>query len=68
MNLKSGNGTYFRPATVMVSTVKLPISVDGCMYETCLFTKSDSEVIDRYETLSSAISGHKKYSNEYGVV
>ena len=60
---------YYQP-TVRLSTIILPMSFDygdgkQTRYETCLFSGSDSEVIDRYETLEEAVRGHEKYRREY---
>jgi len=48
---------------IEVSTVLLPlpgITPDGD-YETCIFWKHDSEVVERYTTKEEAIKGHSKW-------
>lgn len=67
MNLKSDNSRIFKPATVLLSTVRLPMSLNGKWYETCLFTGDESEVIDRYETAAEAVAAHERYKKQYGV-
>ncbi len=80
-HLDSNNGGLLRPATIRVSTIEMPKINDfdfGYRYETCVFglkfnnkTESydvtESDVVDRYDTLSEAAAGHAKICREYGV-
>lgn len=80
-HLDSNNGGWLRPATIRVSTIEIPQikGLDlGYRYETCVFglkfdhTKdqynmSDSDVVDRYDTLLDAAAGHARICREYGV-
>lgn len=63
--------------TVLVSTVLLPAfeigdrdyhKMMGGEYETCIFfddgTNSHSEVVERYDTRSDAITGHKNWCDK----
>ena len=69
MHLKSNNSSLLRlkRATVELSTVRLPFRHSGGIYETALFTESDSEVLERYETACEAIEGHRRYKRQYGL-
>jgi hypothetical protein len=68
MNLKSGNGTIFREATIMLSTVKLPFYVGAYEYESCLFNEDgSSEVVGSYTNMSEALEGHTTLSERYGL-
>lgn len=66
MNLKSSNAGWLSPPTVVVSTVKLPISIDGMSYETCIFVGKDSEVVERYASPSEAVQGHQRHAAKHG--
>ena len=54
-----------------LSTVALPnFSSDPAAkveYESCLFTKNDSEVIRRYKTKEEAMVGHIELSKKYNL-
>ncbi len=66
----SDNGGWLKPATVTLSTVKMPEikGIDlGYRYESCLFTKGDSEVLARYDTVADAVLGHRDLSTDYGL-
>lgn len=68
--LVSNNAGFLRPATVVLSTVKLPaIFISGLdySYETCLFSHGESEVLERYSSLADAIRGHNCYERIYGL-
>lgn len=65
-HLDSNNGRVFRAATVRVSTIQLPLEIDGKLYETCLFTPGECEVLDRYEYLSEAVAGHHNHCRRMG--
>lgn len=39
----------------------------GYLYESCLFTDEDSEVLGRYQTLSEAIVGHNRLKSKLGL-
>jgi hypothetical protein len=68
MQLKSGNGTIFREATIMLSTVKLPFYVGAYEYESCLFNEDgSSEVVGSYTNMSEALEGHKTLTWEHGL-
>lgn len=54
-------GSIFNPnEAVLVSTVRLPIQIDGHSYETCIFYGRDSDVAARYDSLMDMIIGHFK--------
>ena len=58
----------FRPATVELYTSRMPqVFRINYEYETCIFTNNDSEVLDRYNSLSDAIEGHIKLSKKYNL-
>lgn len=62
--LQSSNGTFWREATVVVSTIEIPRRVQalaGYAFETCLFADGNSEVIETYDNMQAAIEGHGKY-------
>lgn len=71
MQLIADNRKFSRKATVTLSTVKLPCTLPrelgGWMYESCLFTESGSEVLDRYVTMEAAVEGHKDLAFKYGL-
>jgi len=62
--LVSTNKTFFKPYTIMLSTVQLPISsyADIPKFETCLFVGDHSDVLETYDTLYEATVGHVKYT------
>lgn len=68
--LKSNDkSSLFGDPNVVVSTIESTMFLDvDSMYkfETCIFTQSDSEVVERYETEIEAIAGHQKYKKMYG--
>lgn len=67
----SDNGGWLKPATVVLSTVKMldiPNIDLGYRYESCLFTKGDSEVLARYDTVADAVLGHRDLSADYGLI
>ena len=69
-HLDTNNGGWLRPATIRVSTVEMPRIKDfdfGYRYESCLFTGSDSEVLERYNTVSEAVQGHRRLTVQYGL-
>lgn len=68
--LISHNGGRFTRRTVELSTVEIPQvpgTKIGCMYETCVFTGSDSEVLERYDRLVDAIEGHARWCSKMGL-
>jgi spore coat polysaccharide biosynthesis protein SpsF (cytidylyltransferase family) len=68
--LISDNAGWIRPASVVLSTVEMPRIKDfdfGYRYESCLFTGSDSEVLERYNTVSEAVRGHRELTRRYGL-
>jgi len=67
--MKSNNRNIWKlkPATIELSTVRLPFRESGGIYETCLFTKDEFEVLERYKTVDDAILGHRRYEKQYGV-
>lgn len=67
MHLVSHNGGWFTPWTLQLRTSKLPCAIDGCWYESCLFSRTDSEVLERYESLIDAVGGHALYSMQFGL-
>lgn len=67
MKLKSSNAGFFRPATVVVSTAKLPIEINGRFYETCVFAGKDSEVVERYSSVAEAVAGHARNCIVHGI-
>lgn len=42
-----------------ISTVCLGLL--NCLFETCIFTPSGSQVIEKYKTYQDALEGHKKW-------
>jgi len=60
MQMKSNNAGWLRPATLELSTVELPFCTNDFPYESCLFSGTDSEILERYKTLQEAIEGHIK--------
>lgn len=68
MNLKNDNGGIFRRATIMVSTVDLPVrKYSPMIYETCVFFEDESDVVETYSTASEAAQGHIKWCRKYGI-
>lgn len=65
--LLSNNGKAFKRATVELSTVYLLVPIGRFEYESCVFTETDSEVLNRYLTLPEAIAGHKHLSDLMGL-
>ena len=80
-HLDTNNGSWLRPVTIRVSTVEMRRikGLDlGYSYETCVFgvkynrakevyELTDSDVVERYDTLSEAAAGHARICREYGV-
>jgi len=62
----SHNGMFFKQGNVYLSTVQLPISI-GYIYESCIFTDEDSQVVGKYNSLSEAILDHVKLRHQYGL-
>lgn len=61
----SDNGTFFKEATITLSTVRLPLSK---MYESCVFfADGNSDVLERYASQLAAARGHIRLSKELGV-
>lgn len=60
----SDNSTMFKDPTVVLSTVRLPLSNK---FETCLFIENYSEVLEVYTSLADAIKGHNHLAKIYGV-
>lgn len=61
----SDNGTFFKEATITLSTVWLPLSE---MYESCVFfSNGTSDVLERYASQLSAARGHVRLAKELGV-
>ena len=65
--IKSNDRAPFKAPTVELSTTHLPLLVDNFMYETCLFTVDESEVLDRYATLGEALANHARLERKYGL-
>jgi len=68
--LISDNAGWIRPASVVLSTVQMPDIKGfdiGYRYESCVFSKGDSEVLARYNTVADAVRGHKKFEHELGL-
>ena len=68
--LISDNRRIFADPTVTLSTVEMPVlpHIDlGYRYESCVFTQTDSDVLERYQTLAEAIEGHAKWAKKFGV-
>lgn len=64
----SDNGSFLDPATIHLSTARLPVVPGVPAYESCLFgTGGVSEVLAEYETLNEAIQGHNKLSKSLGL-
>lgn len=58
----SDNGTFFKEATITLSTIRLPMSE---MYESCVFFDGgNSEVLERYATQLAAARGHIRIAKE----
>jgi hypothetical protein len=65
--LVSNNASLFREPSIELSTVGWKL-LDRTLYESCLFTKdSHSEVVAQYNSMSEAIAGHHRLSNEYNL-
>ena len=63
--LISDNASFLREATIELSTVGWKMPRGQHMYESCLFTGNDSEVIEAYKTMAEAIAGHQRLSAMY---
>ena len=66
----SSDGGLFSLTTISLSTVEMPriSGMDfGYKYESCLFSDSGSEVVDRYQTLDQAVAGHAALCRKYGL-
>jgi hypothetical protein len=66
----SNNGGVFKEPTIELSTVELPhvpwIEF-GYMYESCLFSSGESEVLALYQTRSEAIAGHVELAKKFNL-
>lgn len=67
LQLLSHNASFWHPATMWLSTVKLPIAIDNKWYETCLFSENESEPLALHSTLSEACSFHADMTNKFGL-
>lgn len=66
--LLSNNESVFQSGTIELSTVGWKLLGREKIYESCLFTASgDSEVVARYDSMSEAITGHHRLSDEYNL-
>ena len=66
----SSDGGLLSLETISLSTVEMPriSGMDfGYKYESCLFSDSGSEVVDRYQTLDEAVAGHAALCRKYGL-
>ena len=67
----SNNGGIFKEPTIELSTVELPRmpGFDGGLwiYESCLFSPGESEVLARYQTRSDAIAGHVALEKKFNL-
>lgn len=63
-HFNSDNAGFFSRATLRLSTIQLPIEIDGCWYESCIFSCEDSEIIGRHKTLEEAAKFHVKKAKE----
>lgn len=62
----SDDSVWMFPADVSLSTIEMPRGMHlGYGYETCIFHRGGSDVLERYHTLDQAIAGHKKYEKQY---
>ena len=67
-HLISDNVRWYRAATVRLSTIELPLDLDGNGYESSIFyAHGDSEVVRRYATMADAIKGHRELETIFGV-
>ena len=67
-HLVSDNARWYRDATIRLSTIELPLTLDGNGYESCIFyVRGDSEVVRRYATMADAIKGHRELEPLFGV-
>lgn len=66
----STNGGFVTPTTVRLSTVEMP-SIPGLdlgyRYESCVFAGHDAEVVERYDLITEAISGHERWRKRLGL-
>lgn len=67
MRLLSDNGGVFRKTTMWLSTVTLPIPINGNGYETCLFTDDDSEVLATHYSIVQATEFHINTARNLGL-
>ena len=56
-----------RDDETFLSTVLLPDSQAGTIYESCIFRKDGSEVLARYETEEAATAGHNELAKKYNL-
>lgn len=70
--MTSDNGGRILPGTITLHTTEMPsirgIRMTPYLYESCIFTPTDSEVLEVYFTLAEAIEGHKKLALKYGLM
>ena len=67
-HLVSDNARWYRAATVRLSTIELPLDLDGNGYESCIFyVHGDREIVRRYATMADAIQGHRELETIFGV-
>jgi hypothetical protein len=52
--------------TEMPSMKKYGIDI-GYKFETCIFRKDDSDVLERYDTWEQAKAGHMKHTNKHNL-
>ena len=65
--LVSNNESLFRTHSIELSTVGWKL-LDRTLYESCLFTRDgDSEVVAQYDSMSEAIAGHNRLSDNYNL-
>jgi len=69
--MTSDNGGLFFRETIKLCTTEMPsirgIRLTPWLYESCIFTPTDNEVVGTYFSLSEAIEGHKMLTEKYGL-
>lgn len=64
--IRSSDKVWMFPADTVLCTTEMPSFLDlEYKYESCIFTREDSEVLDRYQTLEDAIKGHELLEAHY---
>ena len=68
LHLINDNRGWFCKPTMKLSTVKLPLELDGIVYESCLFhTAGATQIIERYSTFDDAVFGHVAHATQYNL-